>query len=148
MSRRQILQAGTRFVSDHHFSGPVLLGTSAAIALLLPIGAASWSQNAAIGTGASLTLIAVFVSTAGLGAIVRRAGRGRAGFVLAAVGLVTPLLLAILAFNQDAPANGGCSSCLADGLFFGTPWLLAMLLTPMAIGYRRASRDLPEGSVA
>jgi hypothetical protein len=148
MSRRQILQAGTRFVSDHHFSGPVLLGMGAAIALLLPIGAASWSHNSAIGAVASLTLIVVFVSTAGLGAIVRRAGRARAGFVLAAAGLLTPLFLAILAFVQDPPANGGCPSCLADGLFFGAPWFLLMFLTPMAIGYRRASRDLPEGFVA
>lgn len=139
MTRQQVLRAGIGFVTDHPISGPLLLGAAAGIAFVLPSGVASVVKNAAIGSIGSLAAIAAYVSTAGLGAVIRRGGLGRAGFLLASAGMVAPLALAVIVTAQPA-ADGGCSSCVADTVVFAGPVLLAMLLTPMAIGYWRAGR--------
>ncbi len=144
MTRQQLLRDGTRLVTEHPIAGPLALGLGAGGTLLVPFIPASLSRNAALGTLASLVVIVAYVSSAGVGAVVKRGGVGVAGLLLAAAGMVAPVLAAVVAAAQPT-ADGGCSSCLADTVVFAGPFLVAMLLAPIAIGYGRARRTIPEG---
>jgi hypothetical protein len=139
------------WMARHRLVGPSGLGLAAGVALLAPFAVASAANNSAVGTIASLTLIALYGGTSVPGYVLGLAGIRGAGLLLYAGGLLTPLVVALVVRSTPSTASTDCPSCAADVLALMWPFILAMLLAPFAIGYlrgRRAQRRTAERILA
>jgi hypothetical protein len=141
----------SRWTARHRLVGPFGLGLAAGVALLAPFVVASAADNSAVGTFASLTLIALYIGTSVPGYLLGLAGVRGVGLLLYAGGLLTPLVVALVVRSTPSRASADCPSCAAEVLALMWPFVLAMLLAPFAIGYvrgRRAQRRTAERILA
>lgn len=142
MSLEQFSRRAAGWTVGHRLLGPLGFGLAAGGALLVPFAVASAVGNGVVGAIASLALISLYVGTSVPGYLLGLAGAGRASLLLAACGLLASVVLAVIVASAQllsGLSGSDCPSC-ADGLVFELPFILALLLGPLAVGYRLGRR--------